>query len=396
MSEQIPDYRTQEELLHTLEHGAPDEQDVALARLADVGDAEALDAVIAHLRARLPHISRAGLRVLEVLANKFAPIDRYSLTELLIPSLEMGDWNQRLAIVRLLATHPNELAVDNLRQLIAEVRQEIENTRLRPARPFAEPTLNALLAEAILAMAHCGHMNVLPDITEFLEDPPLRPVAVQALGIIGTDSDRPQLEEYAEDDDVHVRDAAQWALGMMDDRLAQLMAGPEGWPEPPPDRLLPVYWTHRQLFATDDPLVQFLVTRIAIEHLLLDRFFFERRNPRMCVITARRFPDEEALQAAPPREEGERVGGWLYRGDIPSLEPYDGPDRPGPMRREKGAPSWVSWRPSIVIRYPATLEGRGYGMVICERHLFPLPMPRWEYYLRREEDKWEFYCYRAD
>jgi len=54
MSEQKPDYRTQEELLHTLEHGAPNEQDAALARLADVGDAEALDAVITYLSTRLP------------------------------------------------------------------------------------------------------------------------------------------------------------------------------------------------------------------------------------------------------------------------------------------------------------------------------------------------------
>ncbi len=396
MSEQKPDYRTQEELLHTLEHGAPNEQDAALARLADVGDAEALDAVITYLSTRLPHISPTGLRVLQVLANKYTPLDRYSLTELLVPFLQTGDWNRRLAIVRLFATHPNELAVEHLRQLIAKTRQEIENARQRPARPFAEPTLNTLLAETILALAHCGHMSVLPDITEFLEDPPLRPVAVQALGIIGTDSDRPQLEEYAEDDDVRVRDAAQWALGMMDDRLAQLMAGPEGWPEPPPDRLLPVYWAHRQLLAASDPLLQFLVTRIAIEHILLDRFFFERRNPRICAIIARRFPNEDALRAASSPEGGERMGGWLYRGDILSLEPYDGPERPGPMRREQGAPSWVSWRPSIVIRYPVTLEERGHGIAFFERYLFPLPMPVWEYYLKREEDKWEFYCYRAD
>jgi hypothetical protein len=334
--------------------------------------------------------------VLQVLATKYIPTDRYSLTELLLPFLELDDWNRRLVVVRLLTIHPNELAVDPLREVIAEARAEVENARQRPSRPFAEPTLNALLGESILALAHCGHMSVLPDITEFLEDPMLRPVAVQALGIIGTDSDRPQLEDYAEDDDVRVRDAAQWSLGLMDDRLAQLMAGPEGWPEPPPGRLHPLYWMHRQLFASNDPLLQFLVIRIAIEHILLDRFHPERRVPRACIIVARRFPDEDALRAASSYEEGERVGGWVYQGDGPVLRPYRGPERPGRQKGKKNLPSWASFRPAIVIRYPATLEEKGHGLAYFERYIFPLRMPMWEYYLRREEDGWEFYCSRAD
>jgi len=308
MFEQEPEYRTQDELLHTLLHGAPAEQDVALMRLADVGDAEALDAIIDYLRPKLPNVSPSGLRVLQVLATKYIPTDRYSLTELLLPFLELDDWNRRLVVVRLLTIHPNELAVDPLREVIAEARAEVENARQRPSRPFAEPTLNALLGESILALAHCGHMSVLPDITEFLEDPMLRPVAVQALGIIGTDSDRPQLEDYAEDDDVRVRDAAQWSLGLMDDRLAQLMAGPEGWPEPPPGRLHPLYWMHRQLFASNDPLLQFLVIRIAIEHILLDRFHPERRVPRACIIVARRFPDEDVDGCGENRRDGSIFG----------------------------------------------------------------------------------------
>lgn len=396
MTKQKPNYRNREELLHTLEHGAPNEQDAALVRLADVGDAKVLDAVIAHLTPKLPHISPTGLRVLQVLANKYTPTDRYSLTELLVPSLETNDWNRRLAVVRLLATHPNELSVEHLRSLIDEVRNEIDHSRQSPTRPFVGQTLNTLLGETILALAHCGHMSVLPDITEFLEDPGLQPVAVQAMGIIGTDSDRPQLEEYAEDDDVRVRDAAQWALGVMDTRLEQLMAGPDGWPEPPPDRLLPVYWMHRQLYASENPLLQFLVTRIAIEHVLLDRFFADRRNPRICTITARRFADEDSLRAAASYQEGERVGGWLYRGNGPTLEPYDGPERSKMRDRGKGAPSWATWRPSIVIRYPATLEEKGHGIISLERYIFPLPMPTWEYYLKHEDNRWEFYCYSAD
>ena len=396
MSEQKPKYRTQEDLLRALANGAPDEQDVALAHLADVGDAEALDAVVAYLGSKQSPVSQAGLRALLILASKYMPSDRYGLTELLAPFLGAGDWNRRLSVVRLLATHPNELAVEYLRRLIAEAREEIGRVRQRPMRPFAEPALQAVIGETILAMAHCGMMSVLSDITEFMEDQALRPIAVQALGIIGTDSDRPQLEEYAEDDDVRVRDAAQWALGVMDDRLRQLMTGAEGWPEPPPDRLLPFYWAHRQLVASEDPLLQCLVVRIAVENILLDRFFAERRNPRACIIVARRFPDEDALRAAASYQEGERVGGWTYRGDGPALEPYDGPERQEPVKRGQGLPSWASWRPAIVIRYPATLEEEGYGVAFFERFLFPLPMPMWEYYLKRAGDKWEFYCYRSD
>jgi len=367
-----------------------------LAHLADAGDAETLDSVITYLGSSQSSLSQVGLRALLILASKYMPSDRYGLTELLAPFLETGDWNRRLAIVRVIATHPNELAVERLRHLIAEARDEIERVRHRPMRPFAEPALQAVIGETILAMAHCGMMSVMADIAEFMEDPTLRPAAVQALGIVGTDSDRPQMEEYAEDDDVRVRDAAQWALGIMDDRLQQLMAGPEGWPEPPPDRLLPIYWAHRRLIASEDPLLQCLVTRIAIENVLLDRFFSERRTPRVCVVAARRFPDENALRAASSYQEGERVGGWLYRGDGPALEPFDGPERPEPVKRGQGLPSWASWRPTVVIRYPATLEEDGYGVAFFERYLFPLPMPMWEYYLKHVGDKWEFYCYRSD
>lgn len=394
MSKQEPEYRTQADLLYTLENGSPDEQDIALARLADVGDAEALDAVIDYLHSRLPDVSPMGLRVLRVLAHKYIPADRYALSEILIPFLGTGDWSQRLIAVRLLGTHPNELAIEPLRELIAEARDEIEDLRRQPSRPFAGPTLNTLLGEAVLALAHCGHMSIWPDVAEFIEDPLLRPVAVQALGIIGTETERDQLEEFAEDDETRVRDAAQWALGAMDGRLEQLMAGPDKWPEPPPDRLHPLYWMHRLLFVSEDSLLQFLVMRIAIEHILLDYFFGERRVPERCVIVARRFPDDDALLTARSYQDGERVGGWLYWRDGPSLDPYDGPERP--TRPKGGAASWASWQPSIVIRYPATLQVAGYGRSIFDRYLFPLPMPGWEYYIRREDDEWLFYRYRGD
>src|SRR5574341_1450262 len=116
------DDRTHAELLNDLRYGSPQAQEEALARLAAVGEAEALDAVVNYLRDQPPGESGAGLDALRVLAYKYAPVDRYGLADALIPFLAADNWEHRLTSARLLSVHPNELATDALRDRSEERR----------------------------------------------------------------------------------------------------------------------------------------------------------------------------------------------------------------------------------------------------------------------------------
>ncbi len=379
----VPDDRTQAELLHNLRYGSPDEQEEALQRLAAVGEAEALDAVVDYLREEPSSAARAGLEALRVLANKYIPDDRYSLAEALIPFLEAREWELRLASVRLFNTYPNELAVESIRHLIDEARDKVYAERLNrasPSRALAERTLG----EAVMALASGGRLLALPDVLDMMEDPALRVVATRALGVIGSETERQHLDDLCEDGDPRVRDAAQWALGLMDERAEQFMNPPTEMPEPPPDRLHPIYWTHRQLWASDDDVIQFLVVRIAIEHLMLDQLLSEGRVPETCLIMARRYRGSE-----PPDHRDSNaqiVGMWEYKWHGPELSQKfsEGAARPLPPGALLGRGN------SIVVSYPEDLHFDETGLVSFDCHLGPFFGQGWLYRVARREDGWTF------
>ncbi|GEM_PF-869000 len=386
MNQPSPEYRTQAELLRDLRYGTPQEQEDALTRLAAVGEAEALDAVIDYMREHPGLAGSQGLETLRVLAYKFMPQDRYGLAEALIPYLSAGDWGQRLISARLMNTHPNELAVDALRSLVNEAIEKLnldQQSRFSAGRVLIE----RVLGESIMALANCGRLSVLPEILEMLEDHALRPVAARALGVIGSETERERLEDLIEDEDVRVRDAAQWALGLMDERAEQFMMPPDQIPEPPPDRLSPVYWAHRQLKASDEEWLQFLIVRIAIEHLMLDPFLGEGRVPERCLITVRRYEGD-----TPPdfrQNKAEFVGLWEYRWHGPLLQklttqPSAGlapAPRPG-MFTGRGA--------SITISYPATLPVIEGGLVSFDCIFEPFMGRGWIYQVARGNEGWSF------
>src|SRR5690554_6053761 len=215
-----PDDRTQAELLYYLWHGTQGEQERALERLSAVGEAEALDAVIDYLRDQPEVQSAAGLDALRVLANKYLPMERYSLTEALTPYLSAEDWEQRLVAVRLLNAYPNELAIDALQEVVDEARERVYEER-RQKSSHTRALVERVLGESFMALANTGRLLVLPEILDMLEEPPLRVVATRALGVIGSETERLTLDELCEDDDPRVRDAAQWGLGLMDERAEQ-------------------------------------------------------------------------------------------------------------------------------------------------------------------------------
>ncbi len=377
------DYRTQAELLHDLRHGSPSEQEEALERLAAVGEAEALDAVVEHLRDQPPEAGRAGLEALRVLANKYMPLDRYGLAEALIPFLAVDDWEQRLIATRLLETYPNELAIEPIRDLIQEAREKVyaeQGKRFSPTRVLAERTL----VQAIMALAHSGRLLVLPDILEMLEDQSLRIVATRALGAIGSETERPRLEDLIEDEDPRVRDAAQWALGLMDERAEQFLNPPSEIPEPPPDRLHPIYWMHRQIEASDDDLLQFLIVRVAIEHLILDTFLSDGRIPDRCTITVRRYGGDTPPD--PRANDAEIVGVWEYVSQGPQLQQRSGPP-PGRFSQFKRPGDSAA---TIVISYPETLPVNCEGLVSFDCRFEPFFGRGWIYKVARREDGWTF------
>nr|MBN1228512.1 HEAT repeat domain-containing protein [Anaerolineae bacterium] len=311
-----PDDRTQGDLLHNLQFGTPIEQENALARLATVGEAEALDAVIAYL---LEHPGdTTGLHALRVLAHKYMPQDRYGLADALLPYLISNSWQHRLYAVRLLNTYPTELAVEGLRDLIYDALDSYEKERQKRSSSPERILLERTLGETIMALANSGRLFVLPDILSLLDDPALRSVSTKALGIIGSETERLRLEDLIEDADPQVRDSAQWALHFMDERAQQFLNPPGEIPEPPPDRLSQLYWAHRKLAASPDDLIQFLITRVGIEHLILDRFVSEGQVPDLCTIVLRCYtgqtpPDHHSNQA-------DLKGIWEYRWQGPHLQ----------------------------------------------------------------------------
>lgn len=373
------DDRTQAELLDHLRYGNEDEQERALERLAAVGEAEALDAVIEYLCENPAHATKSALDALRVLANKYTPVDRYSLAEALIPYLDAGDWEKRLNAARLLNAYPNELAVDSLRDLVCDARQRVYDERERrtaASRVLAERTLG----EGIMALANSGRLLALPDILELLEDPALQIVATRALGVIGSETERMTLDELCEHPDPRVRDAAQWGLGLMDERAEQFMNPPAVPPEPPPDRLSPVYWAHRQLYADDDDLLQFLIVRVAIEHLMLDQYLGEGRVPERCTIMVRRYVGGEL----PERQQtaGEPVGMWEYNWYGPTLRRRKAPPRPGQSTRGRNG--------TITIIYPEDLPYDGTGLVSFECRLGSFSGEGWIYRIDWREGEWAF------
>src|SRR5574342_1242737 len=102
-----PDDRTQAELLDDLRHGSAQAQEQALIRLAAVGDAESLDAVIETASDLRKELRGLALETLRILAGKYMPIDRYGMAEALLPYLSSDEWPQRLIAARLLSSHPS-------------------------------------------------------------------------------------------------------------------------------------------------------------------------------------------------------------------------------------------------------------------------------------------------
>ncbi len=379
------DDRTPAELLYDLRYGSPQVQEEALARLAAVGDAESLDAVVDYLRDQPPGTCDAGLDALRVLAYKYMPVDRYGLAEVVVPFLSADEWHQRLTATRLLGVHPNELATEPLRDLVDDARDKLEGERRNRVSPL-RILIERALVEGVMAMAYSGRLMVLPDVVGMLEDRPLRALATRAIGIIGSDTERERLEELAEDEDYRVRDAAQWALGLMDDRVEMLMRPPDQMPEPPPDRLSPIYWAHRQLYASEDELIQFLVVRLGIEHLMLDAFLSESRVPEQCSIIVRRY---EGL--TPPEfksSEPEIVGMWRYYFQGPDLVELELPKIP-PATPSSNLPS-LTRMSSITITYPADLPWVDEGIVSFDCLFEPLMGRGWHYRINRREEGWSF------
>jgi HEAT repeat protein len=384
------DNQSQAELLNVLRTGSPQAQEEALVRLAAVGEAEALDGVVEYLRGQPSGGSEAALDTLRVLANKFVPMDRYGLAEVVIPYLSSGDWTQRLGAVRLLNAHPNEMAIGPLRALITETREKAAEERTNRYSTL-RVVVERCLGEGILALASCGRMEVLPDILMFLDDPNLRPVATRAVGVIGSEPDRIRLEDLAEDDDVRVRDSAQWALGLMDERSEQFQRPPDQIPEPPPDRLTPVYWGHRQLEASDESLFQFLIVRVAIEHLLLDGLLSDGRVPETCMISIRRYEGD-----TPPEFRSNNApisAAWKYHAQGPELESVALPEtsKPPPLPR----PGMPMGRTShITISYPASLDAGEDGLVSFDCVFEPFFGRGWIYQITRQDSEWKFLLIR--
>jgi HEAT repeat protein len=380
-----PEDRTQEELLHDLRHGSSEERESALLRLIAVGEAEALDAVIDFLQESPQNESaKMGLDALRVLANKYTPLERYGLTEALIPFLGDRDWQKRLISVRLLNVYPNELAVEPIRMLVYEAREKIyreQHIASTSMRILTERTLS----EAIMALANGGRLLVLPDILEMMEDPALRVVATRALGLIGSDTERPRLEDLIEDRDPRVRDAAQWALALMDERAEQFLNPPSEIPSPPPERLNPLYWAHRQLKACDDSLLHFLIVRIAIEHLILDRFVSDGNVPEWCTITVRRY-----LGDSPPNHrnnDAEIVGVWDYSFHGPRLRKRSRVNNNARTVRPKVS----SGRGAIItISYPESLPVTGWGLVSFDCQFQPFHGQGMIFKVYEQDEGWTF------
>ncbi len=389
-----PDTRTQDQLLDDLyESSSSLERDRILERLSATGQADALDEIVHFIRENPEAAGKSGLNALRVLSNKFTPADRYGLAESLIPFLERKDWSQRLTATRLLNTHPNELATAPLRDLVTEaydiLHQEAKN-KFSPKRLLAERLLN----ESVMAMANCGRLSVLPEILDYTEEPVTRPIAARALGIIGDETEREYLEDLAEDPDVRVRDSAQWALGLMDDRREMFMNPPMELPEPPPERLHPVYWAHRQLNASKDALVQFMVIRVALEHLLLDRYLGDGRIPEGCTIILRQYIGDTPPDFRSQADDAKIIEAWRYTWEGPTLtaleELPEKPQSPQPKYKMQRTEKKTGWWPAIMISYPTGLQYAQSGFVSFDSLLEAHNGRGWLYYINHDGEDWQF------
>jgi len=384
-----PDGKTQADLLNDLRHGSLREQEQALQRLGAVGDAESLDAVIDYIRSQPDAPGEAALDALRVLASKFMPLDRYGMAEAAMPYLSADNWNHRLVATRLLGTHPSELATARLRELVTESIDKIlaeQQSRFSAVKMLAERTLG----ESMLALASCGKLAALPDMLGYMDEPELRPLATRGLGMIGSETERPRLEDLTEDPDIRVRDSAQWALGLMDERIEALTNPPAQPAEPPPDRIHPVYWAHRNLIASDDSLLQFLIVRVAIEHLILDAFFSDGRVPEGCLVTVRRYSGD-----TPPEfrfNRAEIVGVWQYAFQGPELFETEKPTSALPVPPRPGLPN--SRLPGITITYPMSLTETGDGLVSFDCVFGPMFGRGWLYQVNRQDGAWTFHLSR--
>jgi HEAT repeat protein len=380
-----PEGKTQAELLNDLKNGSPQEQEQAVIRLGAVGDAESLDAVVEFLRSQADGARGPALDTLRVLANKYMPLDRYGMAEAVIPFLSASEWSQRFMATRLLNTHPSELATGRLREVVQEAMDKViaeQGTRFSTVKMLAERTL----AESIMALASCGKLSALADIVRYLDNSELRPIAARALGMIGSETERDRLEDLTEDTDIRVRDSAQWALGLMDERIEMLTNPSAQPPEPPPDRMHPAYWAHRNLIASDDDLIQFLIVRLSIEHLILDPFFSDGRVPEECLITLRQYEGD-----TPPEfrfNRAEIVGLWQYQFQGPELGQVEKPASPLPPPAFRPG-SAANRGASITVTYPITLPQTGEGLVSFDC-LFGFFGRGWIYHVARQNEEWTF------
>lgn len=379
--------KTQEEYIRDLHHGSLTDQKKALQSLALIGDAEALDEVIRFLHENSEQASQA-LKTLNILAHKYFPDNRYDLADVVLPFLKSNSWFQRLTAVRILNTHPSELVVEPLREMIEEgfIRLTEEGKK---RFSFSKNQIEITLMEAIIAIANCGKTSVLSEILTWLEDPVARAAATRGLGIIGAETERPRLLELAEDRDPRIRDAAQWSLALMDDREAQFNIPPDEAPEPPPDRLSPIYWSHRKLLEDEeDEIVRLMVVRIAIEHLILDTFINQGKALDTCHIILRAYEGN-----APPEpgstDSSQLVDVFFYQWQGPIV------GRALDMNQKLPVPHMVftqnNWPgPTIAIYYPEDLLSRGEGLISTHLYFDPQYGRGALYQIMERDNKWIF------
>ncbi len=379
--------KTQEEFIHDLRDGSATDQRKALESLALIGDADALDEIIHYLQ-RNPDQTGQALKTLNVLAHKFFPDSRYDLADVVLPYLKASSWFQRLTAVRIFNTHPSELVVEPLHDLIDQGLTQL-NEEEKKRFSFSKTQIEITLAEAITAIANCGKTTVLSDILAWLDNPLTRIAATRGLGIIGLETERPHLLELTEDRDPRVRDASQWALALMDDRQSQLDIPPDQVPEPPPDRLNPIYWSHRQLVASpDDEIIQVLVVRIAIEHLILDTFINQGRALDTCHIILREYASEtppEAGSTITSRQTG--VYFYQWQGPVLGEALNTNPKLPVPHTFFTQS-TWPG--PTIAIYYPEDLLSKGDGMIGTHLYFDPQYGRGAEYRLVERDGRWIF------
>lgn len=379
--------KTQEEFIQDLRDGTTNDQRKALESLAMIGDADALDEIIHYLQAN-PDQTGQALKTLNVLSHKYFPESRYDLSDVVLPYLKTSSWMQRLIAVRIFNTHPSELIIDGLNELIEEGLEKLAEEEQKKFS-FSKGQIDITISEAISALANSGKTLVLPDMISWLDEPNTRIAAVRGLGLIGAETERNRLFDLAEDRDPRVRDAAQWSLSLMDDRQSQLDIPPDQIPEPPPERLSPIYWAHRQLVASEeDEIVQLLVVRIAIELLILDTFINQGRALDTCHIILREYHGDEPPEPG-STDTSHLTGVWFYQWQGPILGKSINPEPRLPIPNTFFTRSnWPG--PTIAIYYPDTLLSEGDGLISTDLFFDPQYGRGFHYRLVERDGKWIF------